>query len=514
VSATAAGLDADGVAVAAPVRGDPPCFVAVVRSGAVSTRGETACFLGHRLRSAGADDGVFAEWRWDGDTLTVVNDRYGMQPLFYTVEPDAIRVSPSIPALIAAGAPADFDAEALSVFLRIGFFVGDDTPFARIRAMPPDARLVWRRGDLGISGGPRLRAAAAIGRESALDGYIELFRRAIRRRIPGGDDFAVPLSGGRDSRHILLELCEQGARPRFCVTAKHYPPFPDEDARVATLLTAALGLPHVVLDQIDRFDAERRKNALTSFCADEHAWTLAIADHLGGRAGAIYDGIAGDVLSAGLFVDPERQALSDAQRTADLAELLLPTTNERTLGAFLRPGAVAPRRHAAAHLAAALDEHAGAANPIGSFYFWNRTRREINLVPFAIMSSVGCAFAPYLDHELFDFLAALPVGLLRDRQLHTDAIRRAYPRYREIPFQDKSAPRRNRWALRRGLLSRLVPYARSERPSNRLTRAASPLLAGAAFAHRYLDVGRAIQPEVVLYLLQLERLAGGIGDER
>ena len=135
------------------------------------------------------------------------------------------------------------------------------------------------------------------------------------------------------------------------------------------------------------------------------------------------------------------------------------------------------------------------------------------MVPFAIMSAVGRALAPYLDHELFDFLAALPLDLVRDQQLHTDAIRRAYPRYREIPFQDKSAPRRDRWELRRGLLARLVPFARSARGSDRLTRAVSPLRAGAACAHRFVDVGRAIEPEVVPYLLQLERLAAGVGNE-
>lgn len=34
-----------------------------------------------------------------------------------------------------------------------------------------------------------------------MDGYIELFRQAVERRLSGGSA-ALPLSGGSDSRHI------------------------------------------------------------------------------------------------------------------------------------------------------------------------------------------------------------------------------------------------------------------------------------------------------------------------
>ena len=89
----------------------------------------------------------------------------------------------------------------------------------------------------------------------------------------------------------------------------------DEDARIAALVADAAGVPHVVLEQPDRFDAERRKNLLTSFCSDEHAWALALADFLTGRAAA-FDGLGGDVLSAGLFLTRRRQRLYERGRYA------------------------------------------------------------------------------------------------------------------------------------------------------------------------------------------------------
>jgi hypothetical protein len=31
------------------------------------------------------------------------------------------------------------------VFLRLGFFLSEDTPFAAIRALPPGGKLIWSR---------------------------------------------------------------------------------------------------------------------------------------------------------------------------------------------------------------------------------------------------------------------------------------------------------------------------------------------------------------------------------
>jgi hypothetical protein len=101
-------------------------------------------------------------------------------------------------------------------------------------------------------------------------------------------------------------------------------------------------------------------------------------------------------------------------------------------------------------VAAHLQKCAEAGNPIGAFYFWNRTRRQISLGPFSICATLGDVYAPYLDHELYDFLAALPASMTVDHLFHTDALRRAYPDFADIPFARKTkGPRYTRQNLRR-----------------------------------------------------------------
>jgi hypothetical protein len=99
---------------------------------------------GPSTHCVGADQ-VFARWHWDGEQLVVENDRWGILPIFWAATPNAVHVSPSLDALLDAGVPSALDDAALAVFLRIGYFVGNDTPFLSIRALPPAARLTWSR---------------------------------------------------------------------------------------------------------------------------------------------------------------------------------------------------------------------------------------------------------------------------------------------------------------------------------------------------------------------------------
>jgi len=303
------------------------------RSGVdgVHTQGAPRWSGGHRLRSATCEtaDGIFAEWTWDGRRLSIANDRYGFHPLFYTQGPDFVGVSPSIVDLLRHGASTEWDYDALAVFLRLGFFIGEETPFRAIRALPPSARAEWEDGFFTISGEEAHVPPQRMGRAQALDAFIALVERAVGRRVPPSDDVAVPLSGGRDSRHILLQLCATDRKPRFCLTLHHYPPRSNADAEVARHLTQLLQVPHVVVEQTEsRLAAEVRKNWATSLCADEHGWFMAMADLLNGNVSAAFDGIAGVLSATSKFLSREVLDLFEAGRFDLLAERLIATSSD------------------------------------------------------------------------------------------------------------------------------------------------------------------------------------------
>ena len=426
-----------------------------VAHGAVRSDGCPTYRLGQRT---GDRDGIFAEWEWDGARLVANTDRYGLYPIYYYATDSTVAVSSSVARLLELGAPRDLDDAAVAVFLSLGFFLGEATAFRSIHSLPPGARLEWAPGVCRVSAtGLTIPKEQRLSRSSAIDGYIELFREAIRRRPAEGRD-CLTLSGGRDSRHILLELCRAGRPPALALTSELYPPATLDDVELARRIAGVTNVRHVVVPAPRRrWIAESQKNRMTSWCTDEHTWLLNAAAVAAREATTLYDGIGGDVLSAGLFL--QKIPLTLIRHSVEaFAEQVTPHYGVRD---FVAPHVRRRFSIEKAHeqVAAEAARHVQAPNPVGSFYFWNRTRREIALSPYALFAGVPTVYSPYIDHALFDHLTSLPAEFFLDHTFHDDTIRRAYPRYAEIPFQNKEAPvrldptfgRRSAWQLGRWL---------------------------------------------------------------
>jgi asparagine synthase (glutamine-hydrolysing) len=461
--------------------------------------------------AAPPDDSLRASWAWDGERLTIRSDRFGFLPLFYHSDGEGIVVATSLFTIVrlVPGA-AVIDEPALAVFLRLGFFLGEDTCLTHVRTLPPDAELVWSPGaGLSVvrSGGYWMPRPVACAREVAIRHFDEALRGAITRLAPHHGTWIVPLSGGRDSRHLLFALAATGNKPDRCVTVRHYPPKGDDDERVAAMLADAVGLPHAIVDQRPHLlRAEIRKNRATHLGALEHGWFVAAADRFGRMATGVWDGIAGDVLSAGLFLDRERLELFESDRLDALAEVIL--GDDSYLRVLLRPRWHRPvgRALAVERLRAELGRHRGAANPVGSFFFWNRTRRGVALSPFALVRRRCFVIAPYLHPDVYGVLASLPAAMLLDHTFHTETIARSYPDFAHVGYEDKSVRQPVPAALFRAVCRSLVRLA-TDRAALGFVRTefvAAATARASVSSRRRADV-LGLLPHVA-YLVQLRRL--------
>jgi hypothetical protein len=477
-----------------------------VRHDPVPRRDGTAsCLLGHQLPGGDVPDGVFARWSWDGNVLVVENDRYGYQPLFYFMRPGEICLSPRLLTLIERGAPRELDYDALAVHLHLGYFLAEDTPFRAIRAVPPRAEFRWSRDGLMLSGRRPLPRATNPDRAAARQTYQELFAEAVRKRQPGGP-FGVLLSGGRDSRHILFELCRQGKKPTLAATLDLRV---SSDGKVAAELAAGLGVPHLLVPAAPASRTlEARKDRETHLCADEHAWILPLRDELRGKVSTLFDGIGGDALSAGLFLEPHALELFRSRRTADLARHLIAEQHTAAfISRLLRPDLArqVSQERAVARLTRELEQHAEAPNPVGSYIFWNRTRREIALSPFSLFGD-SRVFAPYLDHAVFDFLTGLPGELFLDHTFHDETIAEAYPEWAALPYAKKHKARCSTGSL--GQAWSLIGSLALRRRTGLNCRALLPRLLRAGLDPRYNAQAMDYLLGGIVYWSQLEEVGG------
>lgn len=422
------------------------------------TRGAASGLLGHEIQGLGArtGEGLFAKWQWNGASLHVQVDECGFYPLYYYATDTECAISPSIPMLLLLGAPSELDNKALAVFMRIGWFVGADTPYRSIRAFLPNGSLTWAPQRTRVGGAIPLGKASHLSRSEGIDGYIELFRAALRRRLPKDDDFTVLLTGGRDTRHQLYELCLAGHKPSTAHTIGEYILASNDEMEAAVAVAKATQVQHVIFNQSQSpFALEQRNNLATNFCADEHSWLWPLADHLRGKFTTIYDGLGGSIFDRGFQLTEARLDLCEAGRLPELADNLF--VKEHTLSMLsdtLRTQC--PRELAIAHLEEELQTHIDTPNPIDSFLFWTRTRRESALSSYRVLDGSHTVLCPFIDLALMNHLASLPGRMMLDHNFHDETIHRAFPQYAHIPFGPKGGPLRMNWSHARQLTGELA----------------------------------------------------------
>lgn len=383
---------------------------------------------------------MYAGWRASDGHISAYVDRYGAHPLFYHFSDATLRLSDSITAIVSDLPQVDLDHTSLPVFFHLGFFLGEDTPFEGIRAMPPGGRLTWDGTHFEVSSDRPKISPASLSSEQATDGFIELFRTSMSRRLNQfGAPEAMLLSGGRDSRHICLELCRQNAKPRICGTSGDHQN--DSDVVVARELAEQLGIQHRTISMGHDANVWHRLNMqATHYCADEHDWLAPAFAWLATETSVSPDGIAGDVLSGGRLSTKQLHSTLESGDASGVAAFL----SNRHCPVVQGP-AIACRElnidysldHVTQRVRQELEAHLGTGSPISNFYFWNRTRREIALAPFVLGRQVGTMTAPFLDFELFDFLQSIPVEIRLGHDLHTRAIGKAYPEYSHVPFHNE-----------------------------------------------------------------------------
>lgn len=428
----------------------------------------------------------------------------GFQPLFWKSDKHGIEVSEHLPDLVEDSEP--LNEVALAVFLRLGYYLGEDTPFSNIRQLPPNSRLNWdaERGAHLHQGERPSAPAHAMERDRAIRIYGELFHRAVEKTLPAPPSgLFLPLTGGRDSRHIAFALKRLGVEPEAYVTQHHVPTRADNDVRIAQMLAYALDRPLRSFDQPAFYLGNVLSNfRRSSYCVDEHGQLEPLRRGLRDvRARRIYDGIGGDVMSQSRY---QEEAINNLYRAGDLsavADALFLQWGVSTGGwdvllcndmrQALSKDKARQRLHE--ELAVYADCH----DPLRAFYFWNRTRREI-VFAFPPREDMEVCM-PYLEEELWYFLEGLPSSVRADRRLHTDTILCAYPEWAHIPFEAEGERRRPSYMEN---LRFAVDFARRAIPLR------SPVIDSSALLSRCMSlffVSAWWSPEMSLYLLSLLR---------
>lgn len=392
--------------------------------------------------------GKFAAALWDGRArrLVLVNDRFGMKPLYYVRTPGRFLFASALRALFADSAVGrGTDTRGLAQFFTFGQFLGEDTLVAGVRLLPAAGWLVYDadadRVSLDRYWRLEARPAARTTAES-LDRIDTVFGSAVERCVADTAGLGLSLSGGLDARTILA----LAARPGRPLSTLSLGMTGGMDHRSAAEMAKLAGCPHnpVVLGEefLANYEAHLREMVqLTDgqyLCQCIVMPTLPVYRDLGIRV--LLRGHAGELMhmTKAYNFSLDRQALA-AGDEAGLMEWLW-----RHMQAFMMDGTngrlFAPAHRGATEelardsLRSCLEETAGTepqVHRIWRLFLSQRLRRETAL-SLAEFDSVVETRLPYLDNEVIDELFAAPPGLKLRDAIQTHILRRRRPEFLKV----------------------------------------------------------------------------------
>lgn len=159
--------------------------------------------------------GMFAIAIWDSHLkkLTLIRDRMGVKPLYYSQFNDTIYFASEQKALFIAGVPLKLAQDGLEEYVFNRFVAGENTLYQNVHKVLPGHVLTFEEGGkTTVNRWWNLKSE--IENQSPIKNPEEWFRNtfddAVKLRMVSDVPVGVMLSGGLDSSSILASLHHQG----------------------------------------------------------------------------------------------------------------------------------------------------------------------------------------------------------------------------------------------------------------------------------------------------------------
>jgi hypothetical protein len=215
----------------------------------------------------------------------------GFDPLYWTTRGGATYFATAIdPLVMGMDDPVTVDWETWAAIFSLGHPLGERTPFAEVRRMPPYARLLHldaAPARIEAVRWPWAEIEPRLDVESGAPAVVDRLRASVS--LVPGRRVACLLSGGWDSRLLLCLLCGQPGRDLRAFTHDQHR---TGEARLATPVASALGVP-ITTRGFDSgsIEADLRRNALLGdYQRPGNTWQQAAARLVGTEPDAVVAG--------------------------------------------------------------------------------------------------------------------------------------------------------------------------------------------------------------------------------
>ena len=402
-------------------------------------------------------NGCFAAAIWDvqRQRLSLVSDRFGMRPLYWTQVDGGLVFASGIKALLALpGVSRAMSTAGLAQFFTFGQYLGDSTSLDAVRLLPAATLLEFdlATGSVRVESYGAVAPASAVPptRLAALDAVGETFVASVERQTVNTSGLGLSLSGGLDARSILAVV---PAHTSLTTVSLGIPG--SIDHRAAAALSGLAGRTHhaQMLDGsfLGSFEEHLRQmvRLTDGQYLDQGIVLTTLPSYRDLGITTLLRGHAGELLhmrkAYSFSLDAEALSVRDQ---SSLEAWLWPHLSDYMVGAIEGPlfasglggsDALGQARTALRARLAATHDVDPPVQRVWQLFVGERLRRETAL-SLQMFRSFAEVRVPYLDPSLVSLLLALPPELKLDDTLQAHILKRHRPAFLQVVNANTGAP--------------------------------------------------------------------------
>lgn len=414
-------------------------------------QGKLACrllnlYLGSGVEGLAGLNGAYAIAVWDGPAarMSMITDRYGLQPCYYWTDGQRIAFASEIKA-IAAHPAFHKRVDPVGVFdlLAAEQMLGERTLYEGVQALPPASLLTFEDGrvkrdtywlpEFHTPGDP------ALTETEAMDQFALRVQQAVERglrSVPGGT-LDLLLTGGLDSRLIAAALaCARNDQTILASTIGH--PHA-RDVRFGHEIARATGMEYNLIPADPAYVANFGAECVlrTEGNMNVHAsWILGVSDFLH-QSGvqAVMDGVGGESVSGRIWISEQGQTNPEAM----LGLLTREYWNFPAAVSLMNRDMAAEAEHVNCQMLSESLRDALYENHVTRYDYFHY--RQFYRHPTGnILSDDALVLEPLFDIDLLDFAFRLPPEMRSMGRLYKKMILHKFPTVAKAGYSDTDRP--------------------------------------------------------------------------
>jgi asparagine synthase (glutamine-hydrolysing) len=254
---------------------------------------------------------------------SIITDRLGMSPFYiYESHKHALSWGTDIRLMLKEIESIELDKPAICSYLDISHFLGDSTPYKKIKRIKPASIISINNIDGSIIKSERYWSWSNIKRieidfDTAVDRLYDLFIDAVSARLERDKQYCLTLSGGLDSRALLGAINQLDNYKVSCLTFG-IPTSPD--VMIATSACKVVDIEHKVVEISKDHWVDGRKAGVLATAGMKslfHMHVLNSLNEIKSMGDHVINGYLGDLTLGGGYL---RKKFSGFKTAKEIAE--------------------------------------------------------------------------------------------------------------------------------------------------------------------------------------------------